>query len=204
MTAASNDQLRIPNANLVLGGTGTNRTVVVTPPIDAYGGPVTITLSVSDGVNTTLRTFDVTIDPVADHLVVVDTASDIKDGDTSSIDALLMDKGADGFISLREAILAANGSVNAGSPDQIRFNIAGAGLHTINLLSALPAITDAVVLDATTQPGFAGAPIIELNGAAAGAAADGLTSWAATARCEAWSSTASAAPGSMWAAPAAT
>ena len=64
---------------------------------------------------------------------------------------------------------------NAGSPDQIRFNIAGAGLHTINLLSALPAITDAVVLDATTQPGFAGAPIIELNGAAAGAGADGLT-----------------------------
>ncbi len=175
VTAASNDQLRIPNANLVLAGTGANRTVVVTPPIDAYGGPVTITLSVSDGVNTTLRTFDVTIDPVADHLVVVDTASDIKDGDTSSIDALLMDKGADGFISLREAILAANGSVNAGSPDQIRFNIAGAGLHTINLLSALPAITDAVVLDATTQPGFAGAPIIELNGAAAGAAADGLT-----------------------------
>ena len=31
------------------------------------------------------------------------------------------------------------------------------------------------MLDATTQPGFAGAPIIELNGAAAGAGADGLT-----------------------------
>ena len=175
VTAASNDLLRIPNANLVLGGTGSNRTIIVTPPTDAYGGPVTVTLSVSDGVNTTLRSFDVTINPVADHLVVVDTASDIKDGDTTSIDALLMNKGADGFISLREAILAANGSVNGGSPDQIQFNIAGPGLHTINLLSALPAITDAVVLDATTQPGFAGAPIIELNGAGAGAAADGLT-----------------------------
>ena len=175
VTAASNDQLRIPNATLVLAGTGANRTIVVTPPTDAYGGPVTITLSVSDGVNTTLRNFEVTIDPIADHLVVVNTASDITDGDTSSIDALLMDRGADGFISLREAIVAANSSPNAEPRTRSASTSPGAGLHTINLLSALPAITDAVVLDATTQPGFAGAPLIELNGAAAGGGADGLT-----------------------------
>ena len=83
------------------------------PAADAYGGPVTVTLSVSDGVNTTLRSFLVTIDPIADHVVVVTTASDLADGDTSSIDALLMDRGADGFISLREAIVAANNSPNA-------------------------------------------------------------------------------------------
>ena len=98
--------------------------------------------------------------PVPDNILVVDTESDIADGDTSSIDALLANKGGDGFISLREAMLATNNTVNALGPDQIHFNIAGPGLHTINVgstgLGALPTITDAVILDGTTQPGFGG------------------------------------------------
>ena len=64
--------------------------------------------------------------------------------------------------SLRQAILDANATVGT---DMIVFNIPGAGVKTINLLFALPEITDAVVIDATTQPGYAGAPLIELNGA---------------------------------------
>lgn len=56
----------------------------------------------------------------------------------------------DGVLTLREAILAANSS---GGLDDIDFNIAGAGPHTIQPTSPLPAITDPVDLDATTQPG---------------------------------------------------
>src|SRR5262249_31017005 len=67
--------------------------------------------------------------------------------------------------SLRQAILDSNAHPGA---DAIYFNIAGAGVHTIQPTSALPIITDAVTLDATTQPGFAGTPIIELDGTAAG------------------------------------
>ena len=48
------------------------------------------------------------ISAVASSQLVVDTTMDITDGDTSSVAALLADKGADGFISLREAILAVN------------------------------------------------------------------------------------------------
>src|SRR5262249_37776550 len=68
--------------------------------------------------------------------------------------------------------------------DTIRFAIPGSSAHTIALTSALPVITDAVFLDGYTQPGSiantlaAGAhPVlqIELNGAAAGAGANGLT-----------------------------
>lgn len=77
-----------------------------------------------------------------------------------------------GLGSLRNAIDLVNASL--GVFDTINFNIAGAGPHTINLASALPAIIDAVTIDGTTQPGFAGTPIIELNGASAGAGADGL------------------------------
>ncbi len=73
--------------------------------------------------------------------------------------------------SLRQAILNANANP---SRDQIRFKIPGAGPHTIQPLSALPVITDPVVIDGATQPGFARQPIIELNGSNAGADANGL------------------------------
>ena len=66
VTATSSDGTRIPNTNIVLGGTGTNRTVTITPALDQNGGPVTITLTVSDGVATTQTTFDVTITAVND------------------------------------------------------------------------------------------------------------------------------------------
>jgi hypothetical protein len=73
--------------------------------------------------------------------------------------------------SLRQAILdsnAAPGPVNA-----IQFSI-GTGLRTIAPLSPLPTITQAVVIDGSTQPAFAGTPVIVLSGPNAGAAADGL------------------------------
>jgi hypothetical protein len=111
---------------------------------------------------------------IVDHLVVVDTTNDITDGDTSSIDALLGNKGADGFVSLREAIIAANNTANGATPDEIHFNIAGAGPHTIQPLSALPSITDTVVIDATTEPDFAGTPVVVVDGSLAGPSVSGL------------------------------
>jgi hypothetical protein len=76
--------------------------------------------------------------------------------------------------SLREALtLAGNGG--CASPCAISFNIAGANPQTISLASPLPAITAGnVTLDATTQPGYSGTPVVVLNGTAAGAGANGL------------------------------
>jgi len=85
---------------------------------------------------------------------------------TSSADA--------GAGTLREAIDLAN--ANAGA-DTINFSI-GSGQRTIDLLSPLSQITEAVTIDGTTQPEFAGFPLIELNGAGvvnAGLNPDGLT-----------------------------
>lgn len=70
--------------------------------------------------------------------------------------------------SLRQAILDANANIGL---DTIVFQIPGSGVQTIVLLSALPAITDPVVIDGTTQPGYAGTPLIELNGASGGSSA---------------------------------
>jgi hypothetical protein len=77
---------------------------------------------------------------------------------------------AAGAGSLQQAILDANASSGA---DLIHFNIASGGL-TIAPTNALPVITEPVTIDGSTQPGFVSAPIIELNGASAGAAVDGL------------------------------
>jgi hypothetical protein len=71
--------------------------------------------------------------------------------------------------SLRQAISDANGSAGI---DSIVFNIPGSDPNcaatsrvcTIAPGTDLPTITDPVVIDATTQPGFAGSPLIQLSG----------------------------------------
>ena len=63
--------------------------------------------------------------------------------------------------SLRWAVNQANANPNA---DIVNFNIAGGGIHRIALDDTL-VITESVVLDASTQAGYAvGAPVIELEG----------------------------------------
>ncbi len=59
LTATSSDTALLPNANIVIGGTGASRTVSVTPV--AWGaGLAVVTLSVSDGITNTEATFNVT------------------------------------------------------------------------------------------------------------------------------------------------
>lgn len=74
--------------------------------------------------------------------------------------------------SLRQAILDAN---NNPGLDTIAFDIGGGGAQSIRPASPLPAITDRVIIDGTTQPGFDGSPLIELTGMDAGPDANGLT-----------------------------
>jgi hypothetical protein len=72
--------------------------------------------------------------------------------------------------SLRAAITSAN--LNPGL-DLITFAI-GSGFVSLTPGSQLPDITDPVVIDGTTQPGFAGTPIVELAGTSAGPNASAL------------------------------
>jgi MYXO-CTERM domain-containing protein len=63
--------------------------------------------------------------------------------------------------SLRAAITAANAAVGS---DSISFAIAGSPPHQITLATALPSITAPLTIDATTQSGYAGAPIVVVDG----------------------------------------
>ena len=81
--------------------------------------------------------------------------------------------------SLRAAIASANAAAGA---DSIEFDIPGAGVRTINLASALPAITGRVDINGLHSARVSSlAPLIELNGTGAGAGAHGLNVNAAAA-----------------------
>ena len=73
--------------------------------------------------------------------------------------------------SLRWAIEQSNATFGQ---DQIHFNIPGAGVQSIKPTTALPTITETVIIDGTTQPGWSGSPLIELNGSLAGSTLTGL------------------------------
>jgi CSLREA domain-containing protein len=64
--------------------------------------------------------------------------------------------------SLRAAIREVNAGVGPG-PDRIHFSI-GAGPQTITPSFPVGGILRPVIVDGTTQPGFTGTPLIELNG----------------------------------------
>lgn len=95
---------------------------------------------------------------------VVNSAGD--SGDHNLADGVCND-GA-GQCTLRAAIEQANATSQA---DLISFNIPGSGIPVIRPTRALPVITNPVTIDGTTQP----SGLVELNGARAGIAVDGLT-----------------------------
>jgi hypothetical protein len=72
--------------------------------------------------------------------------------------------------SLRHAISDSDG---VPGPNTITFQITpAASSYVINLLTPLPPITRAVLLDGTSQPGYNGTPLVEINGG--GMQGDGL------------------------------
>ena len=75
--------------------------------------------------------------------------------------------------TLRAAIQEANAVAGR---DTIRFSLPGTGsqIRRINVQSELPPITEAVVIDGTTQPGYPGTPVVEVNGTNVDSASSGL------------------------------
>ena len=80
----------------------------------------------------------------------VNTNADTDDGTCDAVDC-----------TLRESINASNSS--PGMTDTVAFDLP-AGSLTITPASALPAITDQVLIDGNTQPGWVGPPVVEING----------------------------------------
>lgn len=121
----------------------------------------------SDGTDSDTQALTVTVTDVSSALVV-DTVADTNDtglGSSFTAEQLNASKGVDGKVSLREAIIAANTTAGL---DTVTFAITGAtgayGEYTINMASTLPTITDAIHLNAASQPGYTTRPVIVLDG----------------------------------------
>jgi hypothetical protein len=81
--------------------------------------------------------------------------------------------------TLRWAITESNDTpATATAPNVIDFDLAGKGAaaaqRTISVGSQLPTITQPVTINATTETGYAGVPIVAINGTNAGSSAVGL------------------------------
>lgn len=186
-TAALTLQLTIDNSSTVsltdFSISADNAGVSFTAP---QPSPEIIELTLPAGVSTVNLTVTATEDVLAEaaetlKLVLAEnTAFTARNLSTESITIGANDTGVtsvndSGEGSLRQAILNANASAGA---DIISFNLPGSdsSVRQITLNSALPAITDPITLDATLQAGFAGGnPVVEINGASIGTAANGLT-----------------------------
>jgi titin len=100
------------------------------------------------------------IQPTA-HAAATFTVNSTGDGADSNLNDGVCDDGT-GHCTLRAAIQQANATPGT---DTINFNIGSGGLQTITLATTPPDVTDPVVIDGTTQPGYSGAPLIEILGA---------------------------------------
>ena len=108
----------------------------------------------NDGSNTAAHVVT-TVTPVQPPGYVVNTVNDVDDGTCNAT-----------HCSMREAIEAANAHAGA---DDINFSISGTPPHVIVLGSELPAITESVTIDGTSDP-----DAVVLQGSSAGPSANGL------------------------------
>ena len=66
VTATSSDQAIVPNGNILITGTGADRWLTITPAPNQHGGPVSITVTVSDGELEAAQQFNVVVTPQQD------------------------------------------------------------------------------------------------------------------------------------------
>ncbi len=117
-------------------------------------------LALRSGAVTLLLPFLIPFGLEAQTTFTVNTTDDLDDGVCNAA-----------HCSLREALNAANLHAEGAT---VAFNIPGPPPHTIRPTSGLPPLMGKVVLDGTTEPDFAGSPVIELDGTNAGGFTQGV------------------------------
>lgn len=169
-----------PNNDLLIADSATDKIVRLDPDSGAvsdlftgFGNLSWVSVDMSPDGKTVVVT-DSTAEYVyifRDTRLTVNSASDEADGDTGDGNCDV-DLGSTGDqCTLRAAIEQANARPGH---DLIVFNISGE-TYSIQPLSPLPALTDVVTIDGSSQPGtVCPFPNIEINGSVAGSGSDGL------------------------------
>jgi uncharacterized repeat protein (TIGR01451 family) len=113
-----------------------------------------------------LNQVDITVAHAAPTIIVNSTGdgADANLADDICADSL-------GNCTFRAALQQAN---KASDADVIGFDIGGGGLQTLSPATAYPTISHPLTIDGTTQPGFSGTPLIELNGSGTPGGSSGI------------------------------
>jgi hypothetical protein len=137
----------------------------------ATGGQAGYTFSISQNnsggsINSTTGVYTAGLTGgVNDTVIVTDSIGTISQATISVIDPFVVINTNDtGVGSLRKALLNASNTPGA---QTVSFNIPGPGPYRIKLRTGV-SFNDTVTIDGTTQPGYAGAPIIEIDGSELG------------------------------------
>ncbi|MEJ1238218.1 Ig-like domain-containing protein [Chryseolinea sp. T2] len=83
LSKSSDNQSLIPDANVVLGGSGASRNVTVTP-LPNQNGSATISITVTDGINVVTEIFVVTVTPVNDTPTITAIADQVTTEDVAT------------------------------------------------------------------------------------------------------------------------
>ncbi len=129
VSATSSNQSLVPNSNLVIGGSGTNRTITATAAAGQTGTSL-ITVSVTDGVWTNSRSFNLSVNDFA--LTTAPISQSVLAGGAVNYSAVVSaTNGFNGVVTFGVSGVPANASANFTSP-----TITGAGTNTLNVSTA--------------------------------------------------------------------
>ncbi len=147
--------------------------VVCTFTSIAAGGSANITISstAADGGSMTVKASASASEPDPNTANNSGSSTTIVTGSNTLVVRVIADSGSS---SLRQALMDVQNGVCV-VPCTITFAIPGAGPHAIAPLSALPSGTSSnVTIDGATQPGYSGAPLIQLDGSGLASGVSGL------------------------------
>ncbi|NJM48687.1 MAG: DUF4347 domain-containing protein, partial [Alkalinema sp. RU_4_3] len=165
---SANDYVLTASNGALLTGTATGYTLRIPDGVQT----VTLTLTPVDDIAAEAAEV-LQLNLVADPAYGFVTATSTATVTIAPNDTVVTTNADGGEGSLRQAILNANATAG---PDTISFKIAGTGVQTIRLQSALPDITGPTIIDGTTQTGSTAAlPLIAIDGTnVAAAGSNGL------------------------------
>ena len=144
--ASSANQSLIPNANLALGGSGTSRTITITPTSNQTGSSL-ITIAVTDGVWTNSRSFTVFVNDFA--LTASPTAQSVVVGGSTSYSAnITATNGFNDVVTFNVSGVPANASATFTPP-----TITGTGSTTLSVIASNTVVPGAYPLTLTATSG---------------------------------------------------
>ncbi|NUQ62795.1 MAG: metallophosphoesterase, partial [Pirellulales bacterium] len=164
VTASSDNQALIPNANLVLGGSGANRTITLHPALN-QSGTATITVTVSDGSASASDTFVLTVGGSNDPPTVSDIADQSTPEDTAKgpiaftvgdietpAGSLVVTASSDNPTLIPDANLVLGGSgANRTMALHPALNQSGTAMITVTVSDGAASASDTLVLTVTAE-----------------------------------------------------